>query len=353
VAAVVLLPRAYPVQIGFLLGLRFLFGMFQAGTFPLLSRLIADWIPTTERGSAQGFLWMCSRGGGVLAPMVMVWLFHRMGNWRAPLVLGAGLGVIWCVVVWPWLRNRPEQMPRVNAAERALIAAGRSESGPVTHRGAPWGAMLRSTNVWALWWMYGFLGYSGNFFLFLFASYLQDYRHLDKDTAKWLTVVPFACGVFACISGGVLSDVIMRRGGDRRLGRRLVGACGVTLAGVMMLVSPWVEDVRWLAVVYGLTFLGNDLSMGPAWAAASDIGERHAGTLAGAMNMLASLMAAVAAVVAGQLFHASAVAGKLGDLDRQRLYLVLPFVLFAASYFLAALCWLRVDVTETIPQEAT
>ena len=128
--------------------------------------------------------------------------------------------------------------------------------------------------------------------------------------------------------------------------------CGLTLAGVMILISPWVEDVRWLGVLYGLTFFGNDLSMGPAWAAAGDIGERHAGTLAGAMNMIASLMAALAAVVAGQLFHASAVAAKAGDLDGQRLYMTLPFVFFAASYFLGALCWLRVDVTETIPQEA-
>ena len=61
--------------------------------------------------------------------------------------------------------------------------------------------MLRSSNVWALCGMYGFLGYSGNFFLFLFANYFQDYRHLDKETAKWLNVVPFACGVVACVSG--------------------------------------------------------------------------------------------------------------------------------------------------------
>jgi ACS family glucarate transporter-like MFS transporter len=351
-AAVVLLPRSYSAQIGFLLALRFLFGMFQAGTFPLVSRLIADWMPTTERGSAQGLVWMCSRAGGVLAPIVMVWLFHRMGDWRSPLVLGAGLGVLWCLAVWPWLRNQPEQMDRVNAAELDLIASGRAARKPAADHRAPWAAMLRSTNVWALWWMYGFLGFSGNFFLFLFANYLQDYRHLDKDTAKWHTVVPFACGVVACISGGVLSDAIIRRTGDRRLGRRLVGACGMTMAGAMILASPWVADVRWLGVLYGLTFFGNDLAMGPAWAAASDIGERHAGTLAGAMNMMASLMAALAAVVAGQLFHAAGLAEKAGDLASHRFYLTLPFAFFAASYVLGALCWLRVDVTETIPQEA-
>ncbi len=79
-AAVVLLPRTYAVQLGFLLALRFLFGMFQAGTFPVLSRMMADWMPTTERGSAQGLIWMCSRAGGVLAPMVMVWLFQTAGR---------------------------------------------------------------------------------------------------------------------------------------------------------------------------------------------------------------------------------------------------------------------------------
>ncbi len=124
----------------------------------------------------------------------------------------------------------------------------------------------------------------------------------------------------------------------------------MTLAGLMILVTPWVDDLRWLAVLYGLTFLGNDLSMGPAWAAAGEIGERHAGTIAGAMNMFASLMAALAAVVAGQFFHASALAEKAGDLEKHGLYMALPFVIFAASYFLGALCWLRVDVTETIAE---
>ncbi len=353
VGAVLWLPNVYAVRLGFLLVLRFLFGMFQAGTFPILSRMIADWMPTSERGSAQGLIWMCSRAGGVLAPVLMVWLFHRLGNWRLPLVLGAGLGGVWCLAVWPWLRNRPEQMHRVNAEERSLIAGGRVPTKPTSHPRAPWGAMLHSTNVWALWWMYGFLGFSGNFFLYLFANYLQAHRHFDKDTAKWLTVVPFACGVVACVSGGVLSDVITKRTGNRRLGRAFVGACGMTLAGVMILTSSRIEDVRWLGLLYGLTFLGNDLAMGPAWAAAGDIGERHAGTLAGAMNMMGSLMGALAAVIAGQCFHMAALAAKAGNLTEHRMFMFLPFVFFATSYFLGALCWLRVDATETIVQETT
>ena len=351
VAVVVLLPRIYGVQLGFLLFMRFLFGMFQAGTFPVLARLMTDWMPTTERASAQGFIWMCSRAGGVLAPMLMIWLFHVVGNWQIPLVMGAGLGLIWCIVVWPWLRSRPEQMTRVNPAELALIASGRVDRnslGQKSHH-APWSEIFRSWNVWALCAMYGCLGFSGNFFLFLFPTYLQDYRHFNKETTVWwMNVVPFACGFVACISGGYLSDMIVKRTGNKRLGRRVVGATGLTIAGLMMLASPWFNDIRWLAVLYGLTFFGNDLAMGPSWAAAGEIGKRFTGTIAGAMNMFASFMAAVSIPVASHFFHGSAVAEKLGDLKTHGLYMTIPFVLFGASYLLGALCWLRVDVTESI-----
>ena len=37
-----------------LLVLRFLFGMLQAGGFPVWARVIADWMPVQERGLAQG-----------------------------------------------------------------------------------------------------------------------------------------------------------------------------------------------------------------------------------------------------------------------------------------------------------
>ena len=55
--------------VAFLVVVRFLFGAFQAGTFPSISRMMADWMPTTERGSAQGAIWMSSRIGGALAPL--------------------------------------------------------------------------------------------------------------------------------------------------------------------------------------------------------------------------------------------------------------------------------------------
>ena len=98
-ALVAFLPRNVLLIVSFLVVLRFLFGAFQAGTFPSISRMMADWMPTTERGSAQGTIWMSSRMGGALAPLLLVWLFAAMGDWKMPLVLVAVLGLAWCALV--------------------------------------------------------------------------------------------------------------------------------------------------------------------------------------------------------------------------------------------------------------
>src|SRR5262249_32277218 len=40
---------------------RFLFGMGEAGAYPNISRAFANWFPFSERGSAQGAVWMAGR----------------------------------------------------------------------------------------------------------------------------------------------------------------------------------------------------------------------------------------------------------------------------------------------------
>ena len=127
---VVVLPRNVLAIVTILMIVRFLFGAFQAGTFPSISRMMADWMPMTERGRAQGAIWMASRTGGALAPILLVWLFAVIGDWKTPLILVALLGLAWAVCFWPWFRNLPEETPRVNREERRLIESGRPDMRP-------------------------------------------------------------------------------------------------------------------------------------------------------------------------------------------------------------------------------
>ncbi len=77
--------------------------------------------------------------------------------------------------------------------------------------------------------------------------------------------------------------------------------------------------------------------MAPAWASAADIGERHTGTLAGAMNMMASFMAAVESKSVGRLLAANDV--------------VLPFIVFALVYGAGALAWIGVNARRTLADD--
>jgi ACS family glucarate transporter-like MFS transporter len=332
---VAFLPPQAVLIVGFLVVVRFLFGAFQAGTFPSIARMMADWMPASERGSAQGTIWMSSRIGGALAPLVLVWLFGSLGGWKLPVVLLGLLGILWCALFWPWFRNRPEEMRGVNDAERSLVLAGRSVHSGHAHTGVPWSRMVSSPSVWSLCMMYGFLGFSGNFYLTLLPNYLRHHRQLDAQTTAWLTSLPFAFGVVACLVGGSLSDAIIRRWG-KAWSRRLVGVGGLSLAGMAIVSVPWADGTVALGFLLTLAFFGNDLAMAPAWAAAADIGDRYTGVLSGTMNMMASFMAALEARWLGRLFERN------DD--------VLPFVLLACSYALGTFAWLGVDIRKTLRQ---
>jgi MFS family permease len=333
VALVGLVPGVWMLPLLFLLLLRFLFGMFQAGGFPSLARMIADWMPLSDRASAQGLIWMCSRVGGAVVPVLFFGLVTLCHNWQAPLCVLAGLGVLWCLRFWPWFRNRPEERFGVNPAEKALIAAGRPPY-PLGHGKVPWGKMLRSRSAWAVCLTYGFAGFASNFYVTLLPKYLTTQRVLPEWQANLFTSLAFACGAVACLGAGLLSDWIIRRTGNRKWGRRLSGAAGLMTGAFGWLGVAWVENPWALAVLLCLVFFCNDLAMGPAWASCADIGERYAGTLGGAMNMFANFLGAAGNLVAGRLFD-----------DKHPEWV---FIIYGCSFALSSLCWLGVDVTRPI-----
>jgi sugar phosphate permease len=332
VALAAVLPGAPILAFLFLLGVRFLFGMFQAGGFPTLARVLTDWMPLGKRASAQGMVWTFSRLGGAFVPFLFLWLFWIFGTWTTPFWIMGGLGILWSFAFWPWFRNRPEEMHTVNAAERELIVAGRQTS--EVSKAVPWAIMLGSVSVWSLSLMYGFVGFAGNFITNLLPLYLGQHRHLSREATMGLSAVPLACGAVSCVLGGVVSDWCVRHWGSRKWGRRVVGMVGVACAGLTLLTTLWTQELWVLAVLLGASFFCNDLMMGPAWAACADITERYAGTLSGGMNMLGSLCGAAGTAFAGYHF-------KRGNET-------LVFVVFACSYGLAALSWLGVNAAKPL-----
>ena len=149
-----------------------------------------------ERGLTQGTVWMCGRMMGGLTPLLwMLLVAASVARILAPpAVLPPSLpscclagvfwlfglvGVVWVTVFALWFRNRPEENPRVNAAELAWIRSGGRGPGR-GHAGVPWGRILRSRNLWLLCLMYGCQSYGWYFYI----TYLPQFGELVEAALR-------------------------------------------------------------------------------------------------------------------------------------------------------------------------
>ena len=72
----------FAANVQMLLPIRFLFGAGEAGAYPNSSCSISRWFPAVERARAHGIVWMASRIGGAISPLLVVPIQARYG-WRA------------------------------------------------------------------------------------------------------------------------------------------------------------------------------------------------------------------------------------------------------------------------------
>ena len=107
---------------------RFLFGVGEAGAFPIATRSLSRWMPAEERGFSQGLPHAASRVGAALTPALVVVLMIHFG-WRMPFFLFGLLGLVWAAVWYWYYRDRPAEHSGVNAAELELIQRSACSTG--------------------------------------------------------------------------------------------------------------------------------------------------------------------------------------------------------------------------------
>src|SRR5688572_9272486 len=205
-----------------LLVVRFLFGAGEAGAYPNASATISRWFPVVERARAHGIVWMASRVGGAISPLLVLPIQIAYG-WRASFFVFGILGVVWAIVWYIWFRDHPSEKAAVTAEEIEEIDTGTS---PAIHRGLPWGQALRSPNLWWIMFMYHTYCWGSFFYLSWLHTFLAKGRGFDDGDLARLSWLPFAFGGTANLLGGIVSDRLVKRIG-LKWGRRSVGLAGL------------------------------------------------------------------------------------------------------------------------------
>src|SRR5258708_3214972 len=202
-----------------LIPIRFLFGAGEAGAYPNSSSSISRWFPTVERARAHGIVWMASRIGGAISPLLVVPIQAAYG-WRASFYVFGILGIAGAAVWYTWYRDHPTQKPGVTQAEMDHI---RAPSSPVVHAGLPWAEALKKRNFLLILWMYHTYCWGSYFYLSWLHTYLQKGRGFDEGEMKIYSTLPFIAGAFGNLFAGWCSARLVKRC-VRRIGGRTVGA---------------------------------------------------------------------------------------------------------------------------------
>ena len=277
-----------------IIGLRFLLGMGEAVMYPSSNQFTSTWIPTQERGKANGLIFAGTGTGAAITAPFITWLMTSYG-WRESFWVAAAIG-LGAAVIWFWYaRDTPQEHKSVNAEELAYIKAGltggRKEAAEIP---VPWGRILTSKDVLLNCFAYFCFCWVAFIFLTWFFIYVKNVFGLDLKKSALYTMLPPAMMVVGSISGGVIADRLCTSR-SVRAGRCTFSAATLLLTAVLLAVGSQIADATLAVSVLALGAGALYLSQSAYWALAADFGGPHAGVVSGLVNMTGMLAATLTA----------------------------------------------------------
>lgn len=251
-----------------LCGLRFLLGLGEAGCYTASPKAVAEWFPTSERGTVVGIYSAGGAVGATVAPLVVALVASNFG-WRWVFAVTPVLASLW-MVLWLWLYKNPATHPHITDWERNHVGAviGHTATAAASAKEselALWKTVLREPLVWLLMFARLITDPVWYFFQFWLPKYLQNVRGLDQKGVAIMWMI-FAAATVGFTLGGFLSGRLIKRGvapSAARLWIMLSSAVVVPLVGVIP-AAPTVAAVIAIAmlVAYAATaFLSNVTSL--------------------------------------------------------------------------------------------
>jgi len=326
-ALTAVIPTGFASAFSTLLGVRLALGIGESMIFPASNRLVSNWIPSAERGLANGIIFAGVGIGAGLAPPLITTIMLDY-NWRYAFWASALVGVV-ALFVWLMLAaERPREHRWMKAAELEHIQAGlppvEADAGAVL----PWSTIILNRQIALLTLSYTAFGYVAYIFFTWFFTYLSTVRGLDLRASGLYGMLPFIAMAIASPLGGWISDGLAARFG-KRVGRCLLAAFAMALAAGFLVLAMRVDDARLAAVVLAGGSGALYLAQSAFWTLSADMGRGSSGAVSGVMNMGCQLGGALVAVVT------PAIADRWGWSS--------PFLVTAAVSLVGAIAWLLID----------
>ncbi len=359
--------------------LRLLFGAAQAGCYPGLTKATRVWFPLRSRTTIQGWVaTTCGRAGGAMSSIILgVVLMDGCGlKWQTALAVMGFAGVLFGLVFLLLFRNSPLADPRVNDAERSLIAEGSAE-GPASLTGRlPWRQAFRNRSL-RYFVVQQFLDAGSDVaFVYLMGKFFLDRHGLKIASVAWLASLPLWGGALGGIAGGWLNDRLIGATGNRRWSRSGIGFVGKIIGCAMLYVvssqsetfAALIEPLRQsfgkgvslpasaalaASIALMLAKFFSDWSQPTVWGTCTDLGGRYSATVFSIINTSGTIGGIVMPIVFGTLLDWNTTKHQVDGGTLLQTNWGPLFMLLAGMYLASGICWLLIDCTKAIQEPLT
>ena len=339
---------------------RAVLGTGQAGAFAAVSRITRTWFPFTSRTFVQGFMGVFSgRTGAVcgflLFATVLIGLLEI--DWRTSVYILAAAGIVYGILFLALFRDSPKQHPWANKAEADLIegiqpnnnskTSATSDSGQTTQKKQMsiremFDRMDRRSiiNLLFLTLASSLSTIADNIYSSWIPQFLKDVHDIkDFKTLGIYSMIPLLGGASGGALAGYLNDRIIRKTGNRRWTRSLIGLTGKGTAGVLLaiaLLTSYDNPYRFCVFLFFVKFFA-DMGLASRWGTITDISGPATATVFALNNAMASLIGMIAPPMYGWVSE---------HYDWYRV-----FIIAACVYVACALSWLLIDCTRPLFRE--
>jgi ACS family D-galactonate transporter-like MFS transporter len=282
-----------------LLACRLGLGVAEAPCYPSNSPIRTTRFPPAERARANS-VYAVGQYFGLAFLSPLLFLIVAAWGWRALFLIAGGIGIAYGILFYAAYRD-PSQSRAPNRAELDHIAAGGGLEAPVGPTSFSWraaGRLLATRQI-----LGASIGqFAGNstlvFFLTWFPTYLATERGMDWLSSGFFAVLPYIAASVGVLSGGWISDTLVKRTGSANVGRKLPIVGGLLLASTIILAN-YVESDGAVIAIMSLAFFGQGM-VNLGWTLISDIAPKtHVGLTGGVFNLCANLAGIITPLVIG------------------------------------------------------
>ncbi len=303
----------------------FLMGTAQAGVFPCSTKLIGERFGETFRATASGFLASSMAFGIALAPLLTTQLLGAGMTWQTVFACFMLPGWIWAGVflVTTTKESNPSQSLTSNIESNGTLQ-------PI-----PWMEYLVSVPMWLLCGQQFFRAAAMMFFQTWFPTFLRETRGVDLTASGKLAFVVGVGAMLGAMCGGVFSDWLLAKTGNRRLARQGIAVVGMLSCAGLIGISYTISDTMLAILCVSLGAFLATFGGVSGYTMAIEFGGKHVATTFGIMNMCGNIGAALFPMLAGYISDGPS--GWTGVLFLSVIILVID-----------AMCWALLNPTHTI-----